>query len=300
MSAKDFLLSLRAADSKGVNNAGILFFGNAGQVQRFLPQAQISLIAFKGRTRVHIFDRRDVKDDLLSQFDAAIIFIEKHLNVRSEIMGVNRKDIYEIPLEAIREAVVNALMHRDYSVTGTQVSVEIFDDRVEITNPGGLPSGLPRKAFGTVSIRRNELIADLFSRLRKVERAGTGIQRMKEVLTAAGLREPQFETDGIFRTIFFRAPEFAKTTGVAPELGGWEKLGEELGERLGETEKKILGIISRDSRATIKVLAETLGLSTTAIEKNLAAIKRKGFLRRAGSDRSGHWEVFRSGRDGAD
>ncbi len=209
MSARDFLRSLKAADAEGVNIAGLLFFGGAGQVQRFLPQAQISLIAFKGTTRVHIFDRRDVRDDLLTQFEAAVLFLKKHLNVRSEIKGVDREDIYEIPLEALREGVVNALMHRDYSIAGTQVSVEIFDDRVEITNPGGLPSGLPSKAFGTMSVRRNELIADLFSRLHKVERAGTGIQRMKEVVAAAGLKAPEFEMTGFFRTVLRRSPDFA-------------------------------------------------------------------------------------------
>ena len=76
--------------------------------------------------RFHIYDRRDVRDDLLTQFNEAISFLKKHLNVRSEIRGVNRKDIYEIPLAVLREAVVNALMHRDYSITGTQVSVEVY------------------------------------------------------------------------------------------------------------------------------------------------------------------------------
>ena len=102
-----------------------------------------------------------MRDDLLTQFNEAVAFLRKHLNVRSEIRGVDREDIYEIPIEALREAVVNALIHRDYSITGTQVSVEVFDNRVEIVNPGGLPKGLSIRDLGTVSIRRNELIADL-------------------------------------------------------------------------------------------------------------------------------------------
>lgn len=283
VSADDFLRSLSVADAAGVSHAGILFFGDAGQVQRFVPQAQISLIAFKGTTKVHIFDRRDVRDDLLTQFDAAILFIEKHLNVRSEIKGVNRKDIYEIPLEALREAVVNALMHRDYSITGTQVSVEIFDDRVEITNPGGLPSGLPRKAFGTVSVRRNELIADLFSRLLKVERAGTGIQRMKEVLADAGLKAPQFETDGFFRTTFFRSPEFAKATTR-------EKPGEKTREK---TREKILRAIGDNPLVTTRDLSKMLGLSQKGIEWNIGRLKADGKLTRVGPDKGGRWEVLK-------
>jgi len=249
------------------------------------------LIAFKGRTRVHIYDRQDVRDDLFTQFREAISFVKRHINIRSEIKGVDRKDIYEIPEEALREALVNALMHRDYRITGSQISVDVFDDRVEITNPGGLANGFPQKALGKgVSIRRNELIADLFARLHKVERAGTGIQRMRRALAKAGLREPDFEVNGFFRTVFHRSPEFSMVA-MSSEEKGWEKLGEELGDRLGETEKQILRLIARDKHVTIKVLAEKLDISTTAIEKNLASIKRKGLLRRVGSDRRGYWEV---------
>ena len=157
----DFLRSLRVADEARVKNAGILFF--AKNVYDHLHQAQMTLLAFKGTERLHIYDRRDVQDDLLTQLNEAVDFLKKHLNVRSEIRGLNREDIYEIPLEVLREALVNALMHRDYSITGTQISVEVYDDRVEIVNPGGLLKGLSVRDLGTVSIRRNELIADLFS-----------------------------------------------------------------------------------------------------------------------------------------
>ena len=121
-----------------------------------------------------------------------------------------RKDIYEIPEEALREALVNALMHRNYDIKGSQVSVDVFDNRVEITNPGDLPKGFPRAALAKgLSIRRNELVADLFARLHKVERAGTGIQRMKDAMVEAGLKEPEFETNGFFRALFRRSPDFA-------------------------------------------------------------------------------------------
>lgn len=212
----DFLRSLNVANETYVRNAGVLFF--AKDVHRYLHQAQMTLLAFKGTKRTHIYDRRDVRDDLLTQFNEAIAFLKKHLNIRSEIRGVNREDIYELPLEAIREAVVNALMHRDYSIAGTQVSVEIYDDRVEIINPGGLPRGLSAQELGTVSIRRNQIIADLFFRMHKVERIGMGIQKMKIAMEEAGLRKPLFKSNGFFRAIFQRSPEFAmKKGGPAPK-----------------------------------------------------------------------------------
>lgn len=248
-----------------------------------------------------------LRDDLLIQFNEAVAFLKKHLNVRSEIRGVNREDIYEIPLEVLREALVNALMHRDYSITGTQVSVEVYDDRVEIVNPGGLPKGLSIRDLGTVSIRRNELIADLFFRLHKVERIGMGIRKMKEAMVSAGLHEPTFATDAFFRAMFQRSPEFALKEGKEGKEGlekrfgeklgdGWEelveRLEEKLGEKLREGERNILRLIHCNKRISIREMAREVGISTTAIDKNLTKLKNKGILRRVGPDKGGHWEVI--------
>jgi len=298
-----FLRSLRVADEAGVKNAGILFF--AKDVYDYLHQAQTTLLAFKGKERLHIYDRRDVRDDLLTQFNEAIDFLKKHLNVRSEIKGVNREDIYEIPLEVLREAMVNALMHRDYSIAGTQVSVEVYDDRVEIVNPGGLLKGLSVQDLGTLSIRRNELIADLFFRLHKVERIGMGIQKMKEAMAAAGLPEPAFASDAFFRATFQRSPEFALKDGekAAKKRFGEkfregsqelvERLAEKLVEGLAENQKKILKLIARNPHVSKKTMAQSLGISTTAIDKNLVKLKQKGVLLRVGPAKGGRWEVIR-------
>ncbi|MBI5607134.1 MAG: putative DNA binding domain-containing protein [Deltaproteobacteria bacterium] len=286
ISAADFLRSLKVADESGVKNAGILFF--AKDVYDHLHQAQMTLLAFKGTDRLHIYDRSDVRDDLLTQLNEAVAFLKKHLNIRSEIRGFDREDIYEIPLDVLREALVNALMHRDYSITGTQVSVEVYDDRVEIVNPGSLPEGLSIQDLGKVSVRRNEIIADLFFRLHKVERIGMGIQKMKDAMAAAGLREPTFVPNAFFRAIFYRSPEFAlkeKERGRPPELV------EGLVEGLAENQKKILILIARNPRVSKKAMAQSLGISTTAIDKNLTTLKQKGFIRRVGPDKGGYWEV---------
>lgn len=179
----------------------------------------MTLIAFKGTDRIHIFDRHDVQDDLLTQFNAAVFFLKKHLNRRSVIKGMNRVDSYEIPLEALREALVNALIHRDYSIRGTSLTVEVYDDRIEITNPGGIPESLDKKSFGRVSIRRNELIADLFHRMDKGERAGTGIRRMNEAMKVAELPLPEVSS-GTFYTITFKRPDFTTTPQVTGEATG--------------------------------------------------------------------------------
>jgi ATP-dependent DNA helicase RecG len=241
---------------------------------RISRRGQITLLAFKGINRLHIYDRRDVRDDLLTQFNEGVAFLKKHLNVRSEIRGVDREDIYEILLEVLREALVNALMHRDSSITGTQISVEVYDDRVEIVNPGGLPKGISLRDLGTVSIRRNELIADLFFRLH--ERIGMGIQKMKEAMIAAGLREPTFATDAFFRATFQRLPEFAL---------------KEKKESSEKSSEKILAILKERNTASAREIAEILGLTPRAVEKQIGALKAAGRLRRLGAAKGGRWAV---------
>ena len=131
--------------------------------------------------------------------------MKRHLNVRSEIKDVNRKDIFEIPIEALREAVANAIIHRDYSMRGTSTMIEVHEDKVVISNPGGLPEGLSPKSLINISVRRNELIADMFARMDKVERMGTGIKRMRNLAISAGLPYPKIKSDLFFYN-YFHAP----------------------------------------------------------------------------------------------
>jgi len=108
--SKDILASLNLLENSSIKNAGILFF--AKDPRRLILQCQMTLVAYKGTTGVHIYDRVDVQNDLLTQYNEAQTFLKKHLNVRSEIKGFNRYDIYEISLEALREAIANAIIHR--------------------------------------------------------------------------------------------------------------------------------------------------------------------------------------------
>ncbi|MDO8140182.1 MAG: ATP-binding protein [Candidatus Brocadiales bacterium] len=295
---RDILTSLSIARNDKITNAGVLFF--AKNPRKFIFQSQMTLIAFKGRDRVHIYDRQDVQDDLLTQFNAAVFFLMKHLNRRSEIKGVNRKDIYEIPIEALREAIANAIIHRDYSMRGTSLMVEVYDDRVEIVNPGVFP-GTKKKDFGKISVRRNEYIADLFFRMDKVERAGTGIRRMKEAMATAELPTPHIRQTDFYTITFKRPVEMGAEKGVEDTTQKTaekttqkrlvEGLAERLVERLVESQQRILKLTKENPYISKKELAGIIGISTTAIDKNIKQLKKKGLLKRIGPDKGGHWEI---------
>jgi len=198
-----------------------------------------------------------------------------------------------------REAIANAIIHRDYSVRGTSLMVEVYDDRVEIVNPGVFPQHR-KKEFGKISVRRNEHIADLFFRMDKVERAGTGIRRMKEAMTVAGLAAPNIRQTG-FYTIVFKRPvesevkkDVEHITQETTQKSWVKRLGEKLGEKLGENEQKILENIAENKFVTIPELSDMLGISTTAVENNLAKLKSKKVIKRIGPDKGGHWEIVKN------
>jgi ATP-dependent DNA helicase RecG len=285
VNVENVLASLSLSKGSSIKNAGVLFFDK--DPRRKILQCQMFMAAFKGTERVDIYDRIDVQDDLLTQYNEAQIFLKKHLNVRTEITGFDREDIYEIPLDALREAIANAIIHRDYGVRGTSIMVEVHDDRVVISNPGRIPKGVDiQTLINGVSMRRNELIADIFARMDKAERMGSGLKRIGEIMQAAKQPFPEIESDLFFRIIFKR-PFYSESKGqVSPQIS--EKATEIV---LDKTSKNILDEIRKDPHITAKKLAMILDLSLRTIEKRLAKLKTDNMLKRIGSDKTGYWKL---------
>jgi ATP-dependent DNA helicase RecG len=204
------------------------------------------------------------------------------------------------PFEALREAIANAIIHRDYSMRGTSLMVKVYDDRVEIINPGVFP-GAKKSDFGKISIRRNERIADIFFRMDKVERAGTGIRRMKEAMAAAGLPSPRLSQTG-FYTIIFKRPvsevlgeklgdRLGKKLGEKAVERSVKKDGEKVGEKLTKNRQRIIDYMLQNKSISAKELAELVGISQRKMEKNISWLKEKGLIKRIGPDKGGYWEI---------
>ncbi len=147
LNTKDVLVSLGLARKEEkelfINNAGILFF--AKDPQKFFLHAYFDCVLFKGKEKSDVIDRKTFRVGLLDQLSSARDFVKKHLNLSYEFKQFEREEKYEIPLRAIEEAIVNALMHRDYFFKGANVSLYIYDDRLEVVSPGGLPKGLDKE-----------------------------------------------------------------------------------------------------------------------------------------------------------
>lgn len=216
------LTNLGAAQWEGkklfLTNAAVLFF--AKRPKLFHIQSRISCLLFQGTTKTTILDRKDFEGPLLESVRGALAFLGQHIPLRYEIKGLKRKEIPLLPEAATREALLNAAIHRDYFERGGAVFIEVYRDRVEILNPGGLVPGLKIQNLGRLSLPRDPLLADLFHRLGFVEKAGTGIGRIRTSMTEAGLNPPVFDSDSFF-TVRFKMPsqQTSETKQLSASIG---------------------------------------------------------------------------------
>ncbi len=154
---------------------------------------------FKGKTMDVFLDKKEYSGDLFTQLENAENFIKNHIHLRGEINGLQRIDTYEIPIVAIREALVNAVVHRDYSNKGRDIKVGVYDDIVNIVSPGGLPHAITEQNLtqGRSEIR-NRAIAGVLKALNYIEQWGTGIKRIKSSCIQHDLQEPDIKETGDF------------------------------------------------------------------------------------------------------
>ena len=192
-----------------------------------------------------------------------------------EIKNIQREEIPEYPFTALREAIINAVMHRDYFEKGANVQIDIFDNRIQISNIGSLIPPLNKDNLGEVAVRRNPLIADLFHRIKFVEKIGFGLKRIKEECEKHSIGF-EIEANGYF------IAKFKLLENVDEKAGG-------NGEK---TTQKILDLIKENSQITRKELAEKIGISENGIKFSLNQLKQKGLLKRIGADKGGHWGII--------
>ncbi|MGI6763893.1 MAG: RNA-binding domain-containing protein [Anaerovoracaceae bacterium] len=184
----DLLTTLMLKKTSGFNNAAALLSD-----ENPLESSEIQLIAYGADNVMEIKDRQVLKNrSILEQFDKCIDFFNKHINIGEIIDGPYRKTYEEIPLVAYREAVSNLIVHRDYSraIAGR---IEIFSDRIELISPGGLPIGITEEEYldGRISVARNRILADIFLKLKIIEKMATGVRRIKQYYKESN-KKPEF------------------------------------------------------------------------------------------------------------
>ncbi len=242
---------------------GMLLFGT--DRERHFPDAWIQVGRFGGADRSRIIDRAEIRSFPSDAIVEAIAFIEKHSLRGAEIGAVRRKERWNLPPVAVREAMINAVAHADYAQRGAPIRVSIFDDRLEIENPGLLPFGLTVDDLEHgVSKLRNRVIGRVFHALGLIEQWGSGVQRMIAACREAGLGAPRFEEIATrFRVTIF-------TAQVATPA-------------LDETDQIIVDALSDGEGKMTSEIALMIGLTTRATRTRLARLVGTGILREVGT-----------------
>ena len=191
----------------------------ARDIRRFTTSAHVSCALFMGAEKVRILDRRDFHGDVPTMVDDAVAWILTKINVEYIIRHVRREERPELPEEALREAVANAVAHRDYRSTAN-VQIYVFKDRIEVVSPGGLPAGMREADLGAKSMPRNPLLFGMLYRMDVVENIGSGIRRIRDLCREHGVAEPVIDVSEHWVTVTFPRPAVPVDERDVREAGG--------------------------------------------------------------------------------
>ena len=268
----------------------------------YFPFSKTQCAVFKGTDRAVFLDKREFTGPIYTQIEEAVDFVLRNIRLGATIDGLVRKEKYELPPEAIREMIINAHCHRNL-LDESCIQVAVYDDRLEVTSPGGLYNGLTyEEVMNGHSKIRNKAIANIFSQMGLVEAWGSGIKRIFNAAKEYDLPEPQFqEFDNMFRVELFRNNSMTELEKEAGESS--EKVRRRVGEgsdiirgyELSDTQKKIVNLLLYDRQLSAAKIAEQLDMGSRSIEKNIKKLKELGILIRHGSPKNGYWEVIDCG-----
>ena len=294
----------------------------------YFPFSKTQCAVFKGTDRAVFLDKREFTGPIYQQIEDAVEFVLRNIRLGATIESLVRKEKYELPPEAIREMIINAHCHRNL-LDESCIQVAIYDDRLEVTSPGGLYNGLTyEEIMNGHSKIRNKGIANIFGQMGLVEAWGSGIKRIFNAAEEYGLPRPKIqEFDNmlrveLFRTAFLTKLEEKKPVYMVEETripygkdseknreiseNHWRGIGEasekhrrSIGEAseksprkaLSSTQQEIVNLLLTDNKLSAVRMAEEIGVASRNIESNIKKLKEYGILIRHGSPKNGFWEV---------
>lgn len=284
---------VKKGDKYYPTNAFLLMTSNS------LPQATIQCAVFKGTDRDVFIDRKEYDGDIVAQLDAAYEYVLRNINMGSEINGLYRTDIYELPTDCIREMICNAVAHRSY-LHPASIQVAVYDNRVEVTSPGMLFGSLRLQDIREgISIPRNRALVYAFTYMNIMEHWGSGIPRIIRRCRELGLEEPELtEVAGNFRINLFRFPDktrIGKSMDKGMESTEKVRISTEKvrinTDNLNENHKKIIQYIEERGVITNKEVQNLLHVKDSRALKILKELVERGILRKEGKLRGSYYKL---------
>jgi len=295
---RNALLSWKVLEEKNgrifPTNAYILLSGK----ENWEVSRKIQCGVFKGETRSIFVDKKEFEGSIIMQLEKAYQYVLEKINLGSDIVGIYRVDKYEIPPKSIREVIANAVIHRSY-LEPNDIQVALYDNRLEITSPGMLLSGVNVKRMKEgYSKLRNRAIASVFAYVNIIEKWGSGIPRIMNEIREYGLQEPEFiifENDfrvNIYRKNYNTTQSTQGSTqnriNTTQDISKKEKLDV---KNLTETDKTIINTIINNPEMSQKQIADNLNWTVNKVKYYMKKFKQKNILKYEGTSQNGKWEI---------
>jgi len=266
---------------------------------------------FKGDSKAVFVDRREFTGPIYEQIEEAHKYILSKINMGCVFEGIQRRDLYELPPDALRELVVNAFAHRNYFEHDAPIFVAVYDTRVEITSPGGLPRGLTvEKVLAGRSKIRNHALAEAFNYMKVIEHWGSGLRRVSKELAEYGVKPLQLEDGGIDVQI-----NVFRNATLGDENNRYDERGARVGRQKSKLERtlrengvnekvndlindpindpiNLLDLIKENPALNYGEYGKIVGVSEATIKRRIAELKKQGKIVRVGANKGGHWEVI--------
>ena len=263
-------------------NAGVLLFGI--KPERFVKSGEVIVVRYAGREMSDEFVREDIRGTLPDQIRRAEAFLVSNMKRGVRLVSLEREERVEYPVKAVREAIVNAVAHRDYSIRGDEIRVFMFSDRIEFYSPGRLPGHVTVDNIVEERFSRNEVIVQVLADMGFIEHLGYGIDRMIKLMRDYGLPAPRFqETAGGFRVILYGHGE-GLVSEEEIDLSRWSHLD------LNERQEQALAYLLEKERITNREYQELCpDVSSETIRRDLADLVSKNVLLKIGRKRATYY-----------
>ena len=239
---------------------------------------EVQAAVFAGMDRVTFLDIREFRGTIFSLLEKSEEYISERINWRAEIGRLKREEIPEIPVKAIREALVNSFCHRDYYAPESN-KIAIFKNRVEIWNPGTFPEGLTPEDFITgdeQSVLRNPLIAEILYKSKEIERWGSGLKRIYEECKASNVKVEFKDLKTGFLVILYRSEGTVTKTTPKTTL---------------KTRDEILLLIRQNLGITKEEIAGQLNITLDGVKYHIRKLTKEGIISWKGPSKGGCWEI---------
>lgn len=259
-----------------LNNTGLLFFGK--DISKYDVSHQLKMVKFNSVDRIGIVDKVETKSSIFNLFNEVKLFFNKNTKHGLLIDGFESVEIPEYPYEVIREAIVNAIAHRDYDFDNSFITFYIYSDRIEIISPGRLPYPLTIDQLGKTKnpIHRNPKITEILSKTRYMEHVGTGISMMRKVMKEYNLPKPEFSDENNFFKVVLYGPN---NKLITPNKNNKkEKIPMEKFNQLNNRQKEFLKNYDITKPITYKEYMDLFKISKTTARRDLNYLIEHNFV----------------------